>query len=92
MRAKYTPQGLEATAKCLEITTPSILLPGNLEFTDILDKNLVDAFAGTISGDEALKKTEAEWRDVVKRIGVKLLTADLANYKAAFPKIDLPTS
>jgi ABC-type glycerol-3-phosphate transport system substrate-binding protein len=87
---KYTPQGLEATAKCLEITTPGILLPGNLEFTDILDKNLADAFIGTISGDEALKKTEAEWHDVVKRIGAKLLVKDLGSYRAAFPKIDLP--
>jgi len=88
--AKYTPQGVEATAKCLEVTTPSVFLPGYLEFTDILDKNLVDAFTGTISGDEALKKTEAEWRDVIKRIGAKLLIKDLASYKAAFPKIDLP--
>ncbi len=90
--AKYTPQGMEATAKCLEVTTPPILLPGHLEFTDILDKNLADAFAGTITGDEALKKTEAEWRDVVKRIGSRLLVKDLPGYKAAFPKIDLPTT
>ncbi len=90
--AKYTPQGLEATRRCLEISCPPILLPGFLEFTDLLDQNLTDAFVGTISGDEALKKTEAEWRGVIKRIGTKLLTKDLPNYKAAFPKIDLPTS
>jgi multiple sugar transport system substrate-binding protein len=88
--AKYTPQGVEATRKCLEVSCPPILLPGFLEFTDILDKNLTDAFVGTISGDEALKKTEADWRGVVKRIGQKLLVKDLASYKAAFPKIDMP--
>jgi len=88
---KYTSQGIEATEKCLEITTPPILLPGFLEFHDYLDKNLADAFVGTISGDEALKKTEGEWRDLIKRVGAKVLTKDLANYKAAFPKIDLPT-
>jgi len=90
--AKYTPQGVQATKECLEVTCPPILLPGYLEFTDILDKNLADAFVGTISGDEALKKTEAEWRNVVKRIGTKLLVKDLATYKEAFPKIDLPTT
>lgn len=89
--AKYTRQGVEATRKCLEVTCPTILLPGFLEFNDILDKNLADAFVGTISGDEALKKTEAEWRDVVRRIGTKLLVKDLAGYKAAFPKIDVPS-
>ncbi len=88
---KYTPQGVEATIKCLEVSVPPILLPGFLEFSDLLDKNLSDAFVGTISGDEALKRTEAEWRDVVKRIGTKLLIRDLPSYKAAFPKMDLPT-
>jgi len=88
--AKYTPGGIEGTAQCLQVSSPPILLPGNLEFTDLLDKNLADAFVGTISGDEALKKTEAEWRDVVKRVGSRLLVKDLASYKAAFPKIDLP--
>jgi multiple sugar transport system substrate-binding protein len=90
--AKYTPEGLEATRKCLEITCPPLLLPGYLEMTDVLDKHLADAFVGSISGDEALKKTEAEWRDVIKRIGTKLLVKDLATYKEAFPKIDVPSS
>ncbi len=89
---KYTPQGVEATVKVLQVSAPPILLPGHLEFTDLLDKNLADAFAGTTTGDEALKQTEAEWRDVIKRIGTKLLIKDLANYKAAFPRIDLPKS
>jgi ABC-type glycerol-3-phosphate transport system substrate-binding protein len=90
--AKYTPEGLTATKRCLEITCPSFLLPGYLEFTDVLDKNLADAFVGTISGDEALRKTEAEWRNVIRRIGTKLLVRDLATYKEAFPKTDLPTT
>ncbi len=88
--AKYTPGGLKATSDCLEVAAPPILLPGHLEFTDILDKNLADAFVGTMTGDEALKRTEAEWREVVKRVGAKMLSKDLASYKAAFPKIDLP--
>jgi len=89
--AKYTPQGVQATKECLQVSCPPILLPGYLEFTDVLDKNLADAFVGTISADDALKKTETEWRAVVKRIGTKLLVKDLATYKEAFPKIDLPT-
>jgi multiple sugar transport system substrate-binding protein len=88
--AKYTPQGMEATEKCLQISCPPILLPGNQEFTDILDKNLADAFTGAVSGDEALKKTETEWRDAMKRIGTRLLVKDLASYKAAMPKVDVP--
>lgn len=88
--AKYTPGGVKATVDSLEVTAPQLLLPGYLEFNDILDKNLADAFTGVVSGDEALKKTEAEWRDIIKRIGSRLLVKDLANYKAALPKIDLP--
>ena len=89
--AKYTPQGMEATEKCLQVSCPPILLPGNQEFTDILDKNLADAFTGTIGADEALKKTEAEWREVIKRIGTRLLGRDLASYKATLPKVDVPS-
>jgi hypothetical protein len=81
---------MEATEKCLQISCPPILLPGNQEFTDILDKNLADAFTGAVSGDEALKKTETEWRDAMKRIGTRLLVKDLASYKAAMPKVDVP--
>ena len=87
---KYTPDGVKATIACLEVSAPPILLPGFLEFHDLLDKNLADAFVGQITGDEALKRTEAEWRDVIKRVGAKMLSKDLASYKAAFPKIDLP--
>jgi len=88
---KYTPQGVEATIKVLEVSAPPILLPGFLEFTDLLDKNLADAFTGTIGADEALKKTEAEWREVIKRIGTRLLGRDLASYKATLPKVDVPS-
>ncbi len=86
----YTPEGMKAIEKCLQITTPAILMPGYLEFWDVLDKNLADAFVGTIGGDEALKKTEAEWKEVIKRVGAKALARDLATYKAAFPRVDVP--
>jgi len=87
----HTPGGVKATVDSLEVTTPPIMLPGYLEFTDILDKNLADAFTGAIKGDQALKQTEEEWKEVIKRVGAKRLAPDLATYKAAMPKVDVPT-
>lgn len=86
----YTPEGMKAVEKCLQVTTPAILMPGYQEFWDLLDKNLADAFVGTITGDQALKKTEEEWKDAIKRVGAKRLARDLATYKGAFPKVDVP--
>jgi multiple sugar transport system substrate-binding protein len=88
---KYTPEGVKVIEKSLQIVTPAILVPGFPEFWDLLDKNLADAFVGTIKGDEALKKTEEEWKDVIKRVGAKRLSQDLKTYRAAFPKVDVPT-
>ncbi|MFQ6110953.1 MAG: substrate-binding domain-containing protein [Nitrospinota bacterium] len=86
----YTPQGMKAIHKCLQVTSPSFLLPGFQEFNDLLDKNLADAFIGTISAEEAMKRTEKEWRSSVRRSGRRQLVKDLETYKAAMPTIDVP--
>lgn len=86
----YTPDGLRAIARSLQVTSPAILLTGFLEFWDLLDKNLADAYVGTITGDQALKQTEEEWKGVIRRVGVQRLREDLATYKAAMPKAALP--
>ncbi len=82
--------GIAALQKCIQITTPAIYLPGYQEFYDILDKNLADAFVGTITPEQAMKKTDEEWKGAIKRIGAKRLATDLPTYKAAFPKVDVP--
>jgi ABC-type glycerol-3-phosphate transport system substrate-binding protein len=86
----YTPGGMKGIYECLQVTCPSFLLPGFQEFNDLLDKNLADAFIGTISPEEAMKVTEKEWKSVIRRAGAKLLKEDLKTYKDAMPKIDVP--
>jgi len=91
VRQSYTPAGLEAVKRNLEIASPAIYLTGNLEFTDAHDKNLGQAYVGQIKADEALKKTEEEWAKAVKRIGVAKLKKDYQTYVSVMPKVDKPS-
>lgn len=86
----YTPAGIKAIKENLQIACPSIYLTGNLEFIDTLDKNLGEGFVGQIKAAEVLKKTEAEWAKVVKRIGTAKLQQDYKTYAGIMPKVDKP--
>ena len=69
---------------------PPIYLTGYLEFQDALGKNLSEAYVGQLPAKDVLKKTEDEWNKIVGRIGRSKLKKDLASYKAAMPKRDVP--
>ena len=48
------------------------------------------SYIGQLEAKEVLSKTEQAWRETIKSIGKRKLQAELADYKAAFPDIDVP--
>ena len=86
----YTKGGLEGIQQCLQVAAPPIYLTGYMEFTDILNKNLSEAYVGSISVSEGIKKTQEEFGGIVKKTGKRKLKAELESYKMVMPKIDAP--
>lgn len=91
VKEAYTPGGVAGIERNLKVTTPPIYLTGLLEFQDILGKNLSEAYVGQLAAKDVLKNTTTAWTKIVRRIGKKKLKGELASYKAAFPKVDVPT-
>ncbi len=88
----YTPAGIKAIRENLQITTVSLLLTGGpLQFFDILDKNLAEAMLGKHSAKEAMKRTSDVWKKIVRKIGKRTIQRDLATYKAAIAKVNVPS-
>src|SRR6476619_1112179 len=86
----YTPEGIKAVETNFQVVAPPIYLTGYLEFQDALGKNLSEAYVGQLPAKDVLKKTENEWNAIIGRIGRSKLKKDLASYKAAMPKRDMP--
>jgi ABC-type glycerol-3-phosphate transport system substrate-binding protein len=86
----YSQGGIDAIKKNFEVVCPPIYLTGFLEFQDALGKNLSEAYVGQLPAKDVLSKTEDEWNKIVGRIGRSKLKKDLASYKAAMPKRDVP--
>jgi multiple sugar transport system substrate-binding protein len=88
--AAYTPPGLAAIKKNLEVAAPNIFLTGNQEFVDVLDKNLGQAYVGQLKAADALKQIDADFARVVKRIGTAKLKQDYKSYTAIMPTASSP--
>jgi multiple sugar transport system substrate-binding protein len=88
----YTPAGLEAVKQNLEISSPSIYVTGNLEFTDALDKTLGETYVGQVKAADALKRIDEDFAKIIKRIGVARLKKDYETYHSIMPKISKPTA
>ena len=86
----YTPGGIDAIGKTMQITTPPIYLTGYLEFHDALAKNLSEAYVGQIKAADVLPKTEAAWIRLIGAIGKNKLKKELQSYKAAMPSVNTP--
>jgi multiple sugar transport system substrate-binding protein len=86
----YTEAGMDAIRKNLLVAGPSIYLTGYPEFQESLFKYLSEAYVGQLPAKEVLSKVEQAWRETIKNIGKRKLRAELADYKAAFPDIDMP--
>ena len=86
----YSQAGIDAIKKNFQVVCPPIYLTGFLEFQDALGKNLSQAYVGQMAAKDVLKNTEDEWNKIIRRIGRSKLKRDLASYKAAMPKLDVP--
>jgi ABC-type glycerol-3-phosphate transport system substrate-binding protein len=86
----YSQDGINAIKKNFEVVCPPLYLTGFLEFQDALGKNLSEAYVGQLPAKDVLTKTEDEWNKIIGRIGRAKLKKDLASYKAAMPKRDVP--
>ena len=89
VRKFYTPGGTDAIALNMQVNSPAVRVTGALEFNDSLDRHVSDAWLGVTKPREALKKIDADWRKIVKRVGKKRLMKDVASYKNAMPKVDV---
>ena len=86
----YSAPAIKAIEANFQVVSPPTYLTGYLEFQDTLGKNLSEAYVGQLPAKDVLKKTEAEWNAIVRRIGRSKLKADLASYKAVMPKRNVP--
>jgi multiple sugar transport system substrate-binding protein len=86
----YTKAGMAAIKQNLLVAGPSIYLTGYPEFQESLFKYLSEAYTGQLAAKDVLGKVEQAWRETIKNIGKRKLKAELADYKAAFPDIDIP--
>jgi len=89
-RKVYTPAGLDAMYESLQVNSPSVRVTGALEFNDLLDKHVSDAWLDVVKPREALKGIDADWRKVIARVGKARLRKDVESYRASMPKIDSP--
>ncbi len=50
-----------------------------------------EAYVGQRKAKDVLPETEKAWKKIVRKIGKKKLKAELASYKALFPKVNVPS-
>jgi len=86
----YTRPGLDAMFLSLQVNSPSIRVTGALEFNDLLDRHVSDAWLGVVKPREALKRVDADWRTVIARVGKARLKKDIESYRESMPTVDQP--
>jgi multiple sugar transport system substrate-binding protein len=87
----YTPGGMAAIKRNLEITTPPIFMTGLLEFETELKRNISEAYAGDKTAKQVNADTTDAWTRSIRRIGKRRLKEELKTYKSLFPSVDVPT-
>jgi multiple sugar transport system substrate-binding protein len=69
--AKFGKQFVEATLENTKYATSLLMLPGNEEYFNVLDKNLALVMQGNLSAEEAARQIEADWNKVTDDVGRK---------------------
>jgi multiple sugar transport system substrate-binding protein len=69
--AKFGKQFLETTMENTKYATSLLMLPGNEEYFNVLDKNLALVMQGNLSAEDAARKIEEGWNKVTDDIGRK---------------------
>jgi multiple sugar transport system substrate-binding protein len=67
--AKYGQQFLETTLENTKYVTSLLMLPGNEEYFNVMDKNLALVMQGNMTAEEAAKRIEEGWNKVTDDIG-----------------------
>jgi multiple sugar transport system substrate-binding protein len=68
---KFGKQFLETTMENAKYATSLLMLEGNEEYFNILDKNLALVMQGNATAEEAAANIEAGWNNVTEDIGRK---------------------
>lgn len=66
---KFGKQFLETTLHNTRYAVPILMLQGNFEYNNVLDKNLTLVMQGSITAEEAAKRIEKQWNDITDDIG-----------------------
>ena len=69
IREKFGEQFLAVTMENSKYATSLLMLEGNYEYFNVLDKNLADVMNGNTSAEEAAKRIEAGWNKVTADVG-----------------------
>ena len=67
--AKFGKQFVETTLENTKYATSLLMLPGNEEYFNVLDKNLALVMQGNLSAEDAAKQIEAGWNKVTEDVG-----------------------
>jgi multiple sugar transport system substrate-binding protein len=66
---KHTKELVEVTLENAKVATSLIMLEGNYEYYNVMDKNLALVMQGNISAEEAAKRIEEGWNKITEDIG-----------------------
>ncbi|MDA1000208.1 MAG: extracellular solute-binding protein [bacterium] len=69
--SKFGKQMIETTLANAKVATSLLMIEGNYEYFNVLDKNLSLVMQGNISAKEAAKRIESGWNKITKDVGRK---------------------
>jgi multiple sugar transport system substrate-binding protein len=66
---RFGEQFVKTTMENSKYATSLLMLEGNYEYYNVLDKNLADVMNGNVTAEEAAKRIEAGWNKVTNDVG-----------------------
>ena len=67
--ARFGEQFVKTTMENSKYATSLLMLEGNYEYFNVLDKNLADVMNNNVAAEEAAKRIEAGWNKVTNDVG-----------------------
>jgi multiple sugar transport system substrate-binding protein len=93
VRSIYTKQVLDTLAQQIPITIPAGTgLPGDAEYIQALNKNLLLAGKGKLTAKEAMEQTAQEWEAITEKYGREKQIRYLHAFIENFPRESFPVS
>jgi len=85
MIKSYKPYQIPVCKKTHHITTPSVNVPGSIQFYTSLDINLNECLTGRKTPEKACKDTQKAWNKIIRRIGKENHLASVKASMEAWP-------